>query len=66
MQAFLLGVLNQQASFSRNAQILTEVDQDLAAGGGAVDDAPDAAELLERARPQPTSTRTRRRPRPAA
>jgi hypothetical protein len=61
LQAFLLGVLNQQAAFSRNAQILTEVDQDLAAGGGAQADAPDAAELLEQARPQPTGKARSRR-----
>jgi hypothetical protein len=67
LQAFLLVVLNQQAAFSRNAQILTEIDQDLASGGGARVDAPDAAELLEQGRLRPAGAdRGRRGSRPAA
>jgi antitoxin FitA len=50
LQAFLLSVLKRQAAFSRNRQILAEIDQDLARGGGAGPDAPAAADLLEQAR----------------
>ncbi len=50
LQAYLLSVLNRQAAFSRNRQLLDEIERDLAAGGGAGADAPDAATLLERAR----------------
>jgi hypothetical protein len=67
LQAFLLSVLNQQAAFSRNAALLSEVGEDLAGGGGAQADAPDAATLLEQARPEPASgTKGRRGSRPAA
>lgn len=51
LQSFLLGVLKQQAAFSHNRQLLAEIERDLAEGGGAGDDASDAAELLEQARP---------------
>ncbi len=51
LQAFLLGVLQRQAAFSRNRQLLSEIECDLGEGGGAGDDAPDAASLLEQARP---------------
>ena len=51
LQALLLGVLKQQAAFSRNADLLTEIADDLA-GGGADADAPDAAAVLEQARPE--------------
>jgi hypothetical protein len=50
LQAFLLSVLRRQAAFSRNRQLLSEVEEDLRAGGGAEADAPDAAELLAQAR----------------
>lgn len=50
LQSFLLGVLKRQATFGSNRQLLAEIEHDLAAGGGAGDDAPDAAELLEQAR----------------
>ena len=50
LQAYLLGVLNQQAAYVRNRQLLEEIERDLDAGGGAGADAPDAAELLARAR----------------
>lgn len=67
LQSFLLSVLHQQAAFSRNAQLLSEVADDLAVGGGAQADAPDAAALLEQARPDPTGgSKSRRGSRPAA
>ncbi|HKS43619.1 MAG TPA: hypothetical protein VJT49_00625 [Amycolatopsis sp.] len=50
LQAFLLAVLERQANFSRNRQLLAEVERDLARGGGAEADAPDAAEVLRQAR----------------
>ena len=50
LQAYLLGVLARQAAFARNRQILDEIERELAAGGGAGADAPDAGELLEQAR----------------
>ena len=50
LQAFLLGVLKRQAAFIRNRSLLADIEQDLAEGGGAGDDAPDAAELLEQVR----------------
>ncbi|GEM_PF-490586 len=50
LQAFLLNVLKRQGDFSRNRQILAEIDDDLTAGGGAGPDAPDAAELINEAR----------------
>lgn len=51
LQSFLLGVLKRQAAFSRNRHLLSEIEGELAEGGGAGDDAPDAAELLEQVRP---------------
>jgi hypothetical protein len=50
LQAYLLSVLNRQAAFARNRRLLDEIERDLATGGGAGPDAPDAAELLEQAR----------------
>jgi hypothetical protein len=50
LQAFLLSVLRRQAAFSRNRQLLAEIEEDLRAGGGARADAPDATELLAQAR----------------
>ena len=50
LQAFLLGVLVRQAAFSGNRRLLDEIERDLAAGGGAGADAPDAAQVLEQAR----------------
>jgi antitoxin FitA len=50
LQAFLLGILTRQAEFSRNRQVLDEIEHDLSRGGGADVDAPDAAELLGQAR----------------
>ncbi|QGK68765.1 hypothetical protein GIY23_03665 [Allosaccharopolyspora coralli] len=57
LQAFLLGVVQRQAAFSRNRQLLSEIERDLAEGGGAGDDAPDAATLLEQARPDDLENR---------
>jgi antitoxin FitA len=50
LQAFLLGVLNRQAAFGGNRRFLDEVERELATGGGAGAEAPDAAEVLARAR----------------
>lgn len=50
LQAYVLRVLARQAAFARNRQLLGEVERDLAAGGGAGRDAPDAADLLNQAR----------------
>ncbi|HVQ90791.1 MAG TPA: hypothetical protein VMU51_07120 [Mycobacteriales bacterium] len=46
LQAFLLAVLTRQARFARNRRLLAAVQEELAAGGGAGPDAPDAAEIL--------------------
>ena len=52
LQAYLLAVLRRQAAFSRNRQVLAEIESELRVGEGAGPDAPDAAEVLaqERAR----------------
>lgn len=50
LQAYLLGVLSRQAAFTRNRQLLAEIEHDLDVNGGADADAPDAAELLAQAR----------------
>jgi hypothetical protein len=50
LQAFLLGLLVRQATFAGNRQVLAAVGRELASGGGAGADAPDAAEVLEAAR----------------
>ncbi len=50
LQAFLLSVLNRQADFCRNRQLLAEISLELDSGIGADRDAPDAAELVARAR----------------
>ena len=60
LQAYLLGVLSRQAGFARNRQLLDEIERELAAGGGAGVDAPDAAEVLERARSDHESKPRRR------
>lgn len=64
LQSYLLSVLNRQAAFSRNRRLLDEIERDLAAGGGAGADAPDAAEVLEQARGD-SGPKTRRRGGPA-
>lgn len=50
LQAYLLNVIKRQAEFSRNRQLIAEIDRDLSHGGGAGADAPDSADLLDRAR----------------
>jgi hypothetical protein len=50
LQAFLLSVLKRQAEFSRNRQLLDEIERELSRGGGADVGAPDAAEVLDQAR----------------
>lgn len=50
LQAFLLAVINRQADFCRNRQLLVEIGAELDGGAGADQDAPDAAELLAQAR----------------
>jgi plasmid stability protein len=50
LQAYLLTMLKQQADFVWNRKVLVEVELDLAAGGGADENAPDVAEVLARAR----------------
>ncbi|GAA1197585.1 FitA-like ribbon-helix-helix domain-containing protein [Prauserella alba] len=52
LQAFLLSVLQRQAAFGGNRQLLSEIERELSEGGGAEGDAPDAADLLEQARPE--------------
>jgi len=66
LQAFLMSVLKQQAEFSRNAELLATVAEDLAAGGGAQADAPAAAAVLQEARPGARNTKGRRGSRSAA
>jgi hypothetical protein len=56
LQAFLLGVLTRQAAFRQNELLLAEVDRDMAAGGGAGSDAPDAKDLIEAARARRETT----------
>jgi hypothetical protein len=50
LQAFLLGLLKRQAQFSGNRELLEEIERDLSRTGGADASAPDAADVLERAR----------------
>lgn len=50
LQAFLLAVLRRQAAFSRNRQLLAEIESDLSRHGGAEAEAPDAASVLARER----------------
>lgn len=52
LQTFLLGVLARQAEFSRNRQILADIEGELSGGGGAGVDAPDAARVIDEARTQ--------------
>jgi plasmid stability protein len=59
LQAYLLAVLKQQAAFSRNRQLLVEIERDLAQGGGAGADAPDAADVLAAARRDTTDSSPR-------
>lgn len=50
LQAFVLSVLERQADFADNRRLLDDVEQDLATGGGAGPEAPDAAEVIAQAR----------------
>ena len=50
LQAFLLSVLTRQAAFRQNERLLAEISSDLAIGGGAGSEAPDAKDLIETAR----------------
>jgi len=50
LQAFLLSLLRRQATFGRNTQLLLQVERDLSAGDGAGPEAPDAADLIDKAR----------------
>ncbi len=50
LQAYLLSVLRQQAAFSRNRQLLAEIESELRGGRGAGTDAPDAADILAQER----------------
>jgi plasmid stability protein len=59
LQAFLRGILTRQAEFSRNRQLLDEIEHDLSREGGADVDAPDAAELLDQARGEHRAKRSR-------
>lgn len=55
LQAFVLSVLEREASFGRNRELLAEIDRELADDGGANEDAPDAADLIVEARERRTS-----------
>lgn len=57
LQAFVLSVLEREAAFGRNRQLLAEIDRELAEGGGAGADAPDAADLIAEARERRTAAR---------
>jgi len=56
LQAFLLAVLTRQAAFRQNEMLLAEIDRDMAGGGGAGSDAPDAKELIDAARARRDTT----------
>ena len=47
LQAYVLYLLGRQAAFSRNRQLRTEIESELSREGGAGQDAPGAAEVLE-------------------
>ncbi len=51
LQAYLLGILRRQAQFSRNRELLAEIEAELTVeGGGAGPEAPDSGEVLARVR----------------
>lgn len=50
LQAYLLSLLRRQAAFSRNRQLLAEIESELSDGRGAGSDAPDAADVLTQER----------------
>lgn len=69
LQAYLLTVLRRQAAFSRNRQMLEEIESELGGGGGAGPGAPNAADVLAQERPDGggrPGDRPRRRPRASA
>lgn len=55
LQAFVLSVLEREAAFGRNRELLAEIDRELTDGGGAGTDAPDAADLIAEARERRTA-----------
>lgn len=62
LQAYLLGVLTRQAAFTRNAEVLADIERSLVQEGGADLNAPSAAEVIEDARRGRTEpARNRRR-----
>lgn len=54
LQALVLHTLQQQAAFSRNRQIIAEIEEELSKGGGAGPDAPRSWEVLEQERARRT------------
>jgi hypothetical protein len=50
LQAFLLSVMKQQARFSRNLQLLADIERELSDGAGADASAPDSADVLAQVR----------------
>lgn len=51
LQAYLLGILRRQAQFSRNRELLAEIESELSAeGGGAGPEARDSQEVLAQVR----------------
>jgi hypothetical protein len=61
LQAHLLGVLTRQAAFTRNAEVLAEIEEGLAEQGGADVDVPDAASVIDAARRARSETLSRPR-----
>ncbi len=51
-----MNVVERGTAFDRNRELLAEIDRELADGGGADADAPDAAELIAEARERRTFT----------
>jgi hypothetical protein len=50
LQAYVLDVLNREAAFSRNRDVLARIRRRLAVRGGVAPDAPTSAEVLAQAR----------------
>jgi hypothetical protein len=51
LQAYLLGILRRQAQFSRNRELLAEIEAELRVeGGGAGPEAPDSWDVLAQVR----------------
>jgi len=67
LQAYLLGILRRQAQFSRNRELLTEIESELRAeGGGAGPEAPDSWEVLAQVRTEAERPDSRPEGRPRA